>query len=83
MTVLNTAATQVLLGKTKDRDSCESDGYAQADDLRKRRRCRSLDGLMVCQQATTVILFHDHAFVIGRKGRRSRPAQGAYQRPGH
>ena len=53
LTVLDTAATHVL-GKTKDRDSCESDGCAQADGLQKRRRCRSLDGLMVCQQATTV-----------------------------
>jgi hypothetical protein len=50
------AATQVL-GKEKDSDSCEFDDYyAQADDHRKRRRCRSLDGLndmdglMVCQQ---------------------------------
>jgi hypothetical protein len=49
----------------------ESDDYAQADDLRKRRR--SLDGLMDCQQTrtTTMILFH---FFIDRKGRRSRPA---------
>ena len=74
LTVLNTAGATQVLGKRKDRDSCESDDdYTQADDLRKRRRCRSLDGLMVCQQATTgiVILFHDHAFVIDRKGRRS------------
>ena len=50
-----------------NRDSCESDDYAQADDLRKRRWCSSLDGLMVCQQTTgTVILFHDYAFVIDR-----------------
>lgn len=72
---LNTAATQVL-GKTKDSDSCEFDDYyAQADGLPKRRRCRSLDGLMVCQQAITVILFHDHAFaIIDCKDRRSRPA---------
>jgi hypothetical protein len=51
--VLNTA-TQVL-GKRKDRDSCEPDDYAQADDLQKRLRCGSLetlDGLMVCQQLT-------------------------------
>jgi hypothetical protein len=74
LTELNTAGATQVLGKRKDRDSCESDDYAQADDLRKRRRCRSLDGLMVCQQATTVILFHHLAFVIDRKGRRSRSA---------
>ena len=61
LTVLNTAGGTQVLGKRKDRDSCESDDYAQADDLPKRRRCSSLlDGLNVCQQATmisTVILF--------------------------
>jgi hypothetical protein len=55
LTGLNTA-TQVL-GKRKDRDSCEPDDYAQADDLQKRLRCatgslENLDGLMVCQQST-------------------------------
>ena len=57
-----TATPTQALGKRKDRDSCESDDYAQADDLRKRRRCRSLetlDGLTVRLQATIVILFHD------------------------
>ena len=49
LTVLNTAGTTQVLKKRKHRDSCESDDYTQADDLRKRRRCRSLDGLMVCQ----------------------------------
>jgi hypothetical protein len=75
LTVLNTAAATQVLGEKRNRDSC--DDYAQADDLRKKRRCGSLetlDGLMVCQQATVVILFHDHAFVIDRKGRRIRPA---------
>jgi hypothetical protein len=57
LTVLNTAGATLPVGKTKDRDSCEFDVYAQ----RKRHRCRSLDGLMVCQQAATVILFYDHA----------------------
>ena len=61
LTVSNTAGA-------KDRDSSESDDHAQADNLRKRRRCRRMDGLMVCQQATTGS-FHDHAFVIDRKGR--------------
>ena len=71
LTVLNTAGATQVLEKRKDRDSCESDDYAQADELRKRRRCKSLDGLRVCQQGTTgtVILFHDHAFVIDRKSR--------------
>ena len=41
--------TQVL-GKIKDHDSCETDDYTQDDDLRKRRRCSSSDGLKVCQQ---------------------------------
>ena len=48
---LITAAQTQVLGERKDRDSCESDDYAKTDDLRKRRRCRSLetlDGLMVC-----------------------------------
>jgi hypothetical protein len=71
LTVFNTAGA--LLEKTKD---CESDVYAQsqADDLRERHLGRSLDGLMVCQQAITAILFHDHTFVIDHKGRRRRPA---------
>ena len=59
-------------GKKKG-DSGESDDY---DDLRKRRRCRNLetlDGLTVCLQATIVILFHDHAFVIDHKQRRIQP----------
>ena len=54
LTVLITAAQTQVLGKRKDRDSCESDDYARADDLRKRRRCGSLetlDGLTVCLQA--------------------------------
>ena len=71
-----TAASAQALGKRKERDTCESDDDAQADDLRKRRRCRSLetlDGLTVCLQATIVILFHDHAFVIDHKQRRIRP----------
>jgi hypothetical protein len=61
LTVLITAAAKLLLGKIKDRDSGEPNDYAQADDLRKRRRCGSLetiDGLMVCQQ-TTVVIFYD------------------------
>ena len=82
LTVLITAAAPAqVLWKRKDRDSCESDDYAQheADDFRKRSRCRSLetlDGLMVCQQATwaKVILFYDDSLVIDRKGRRIRPA---------
>ena len=72
------AATTQVLGKRKDRGD-----DAQADDLRKRRRCSidTLDGLTVCQQATILlILFHDHTFVIDCKGRRSRPAYGAYHR---
>ena len=77
LTALNdhTASTQGL-GQTnsKDSDSCEfDDNYAQADDLRKKGQCRNFDGLMVCQQAINVILFHDHAFAIDRKDRRSRP----------
>ena len=54
LTVLITAAQTQVLGKRKDRDSCESDDYARTDDLRKRHRCRSLetlDGLTVCLQA--------------------------------
>ena len=44
LTVLNTAgAAQVL--------SLRETIYDQADGFRKRNRCRSLDGLMVCQQA--------------------------------
>ena len=48
LTVLNkSGGTQQVdpqvLGKRKDRDSF--DDYAQAGDLRKRSRCRSLDGL--------------------------------------
>ena len=44
LTVLNTAgATQVL--------SLRETIHDQADGFRKRNRCRSLDGLMVCQQA--------------------------------
>ena len=62
MTVLNTAGA-------KDRDNCESDDYAQVDDLRKRCRCRGIDGLMVCQQALYLIHDHASAFVIDRKGR--------------
>jgi hypothetical protein len=65
LTVLIIATAAQVLGKRKDLDSCEPDDYAQADDLRKKHRCRSLetiDGLMVCQQATVVILFHDHAY---------------------
>ena len=51
LTVLNTAGGTQVLGKRKDRDSCEPDDYAQPDDLRKRRRCSSLlDRLKVCQQ---------------------------------
>ena len=46
--LLNTTGTAQVLGKRKDRDSCESDHYTQTDDLRKKRRCRSLDGLKVC-----------------------------------
>ena len=57
LTVLNTAAGTQVLEKRKNRDSCESDDYAQDDDLRKRRRSSILDRLKVCQQATTVILF--------------------------
>ena len=65
MTLLKTADATQVSSKRKDRDSCESDNYAQADDLRKRRRCRSLDGLRVCpsQQVAPVILCHDHVFV--------------------
>ena len=77
LTVMNTAGATQELKKRKDRDSCESGDYAQADDLRKRRRCRrleTLDGLMVCQQATTVVLSHDHVFVADRKGKRIRLA---------
>ena len=62
LTVLNTAGA-------KDRDNCESDDYAQVDDLRKRCRCRGIDGLMVCQQALYLIHDHASAFVIDRKGR--------------
>ena len=72
LTVLITAGPTQVLGKRKDHDSDESDDY---DDLRKRRRCRSLetlDGLTVCLQATMVILFRDHAFVIDHKQRRIR-----------
>ena len=69
LTVLITAGSTQVLGKTKDRDSCEFDDYAQADDLRKRHRCRDLDGLMVCQQLTIVIYLHDNALLIDRKGR--------------
>ena len=65
LTVLNTAGAKQAMEKRKDRDSCESN-----DDL---RRCRSTDGLMVRQQ-TIVSFCHDHALVVGRKGRRSRPA---------
>ena len=80
LTVLITAGPTQVLGKRKDHDSDESDDY---DDLRKRRRCRSLetlDGLTVCLQATMLILFHDQAFVIDHKQRRIRSEQGAYQR---
>ena len=70
---LITAAQTQVLGERKDRDSCESDDYANTDDLRKRRRCRGLDGLTVCLHATIVILFHDHVFVIDHKERRIRP----------
>ena len=79
LTVLITAAAPAqVLWRRKDRDSCESDDYAQheADDLRKCRSLETLDGLMVCQQATRaiVILFHDDSLFIDRKGRRIRPA---------
>ena len=79
LTVLITAAAPAqVLWKRKDRDSCESDDYAQheADGLRKCRSLETLDGLMVCQQATRaiVILFHDDSLFIDRKGRRIRPA---------
>lgn len=47
LTLLNTAGA-------KDPDSCESDDYAQADDLRRRRRYSSIDGLTVCQRSTTL-----------------------------
>ena len=76
LTVLIIAAPTQVLGKRKDRDSCESDDYARADDHRKRRRCGSLetlDGLTVCLLATIAILSHDHAFVIDYKERRIRP----------
>ena len=70
LTVLITAAPTQVLRKRKVRSSCESDDYAQADDPQKRRRCRTLDGLKVCLQATSVIfLFNDHAFVIDHKER--------------
>ena len=79
--LITAAAPAQVLWRRKDRDSCESDDYAQpeADDFRKRSQCKSLetlDGLMVCQQATwaMVILFYDDSLVIDRKGRRIRPA---------
>ena len=74
--LLITAASAQALKKKKEHDTCESDDDAQADDLRKRRRCRSLeslDGLTVCRQATILILIHDHAFVLDHKQRRIRP----------
>ena len=55
--LITAAAPTQVLGKRKDRDSCEE----------------TLDGLMVCLQTTIVVLFHDHAFVIDHKERRIRP----------
>ena len=75
LTKLNTAGAIQVMGKRKDCDSCESDDSAQADNLvRKRRRYRSLDGIKVCQQASTIILPHDHALVIDRKSKQCRSA---------
>ena len=69
LTLLNTGGETQVLGKRKDRGSCESDDYAYADDLRTRKRCRckGLDGLMVCQQWSYVTIIH--IFVIDRKGK--------------
>ena len=51
--LITAAAPTQVLGKRKDRDSCEE----------------TLDGLMVCLQTIIVILLHDNAFVIDHKER--------------
>ena len=64
LTVLNTAGGTQVLGRRKDRaiDSCDSDDYAQADDLRG--RC-----WFVNRRSLAQLSYFTHAFVIDRKGK--------------